>query len=88
MKNPHMKNSFPKHFTSLSLDQLPTENKDPLPVMMFIHGGAFISGDSSLYMPTKLLDRDVILVVIHYRLGTLGESEGVSEVLLGQFAPG
>ncbi|XP_047474799.1 juvenile hormone esterase-like [Penaeus chinensis] len=51
---------------------LPGENADPLPVMMFIHGGAFISGDSSLYMPTKLLDQDVILVVIHYRLGTLG----------------
>ncbi|KAK8750430.1 hypothetical protein OTU49_014823 [Cherax quadricarinatus] len=43
-----------------------------LPVMLFIHGGAFISGDASLYTPTKLLDRDVILVVIHYRLGSLG----------------
>lgn len=43
-----------------------------LPVMLFIHGGAFISGDSSLYLPTKLLDHDVILVVIHYRLGNLG----------------
>lgn len=41
--------------------------------MFFIHGGAFISGDSSLYLPTKLLDHDVILVVIHYRLGNLGE---------------
>lgn len=51
---------------------LPGEHTEPLPVMMFIHGGAFISGDSSLYMPTKLLDQDVILVVIHYRLGTLG----------------
>lgn len=43
-----------------------------LPVMFFIHGGAFISGDSSLYLPTKLLDHAVILVVIHYRLGNLG----------------
>nr|XP_045617860.1 juvenile hormone esterase-like [Procambarus clarkii] len=43
-----------------------------LPVMFFIHGGAFVSGDSSLYLPTKLLDRDVILVVIHYRLGSFG----------------
>ncbi|KAK4299471.1 hypothetical protein Pmani_028255 [Petrolisthes manimaculis] len=49
---------------------VPGEN--PLPVMLFIHGGAFISGDSSLYLPTKLLDKDVILVVIHYRLGNLG----------------
>ncbi|XP_042203056.1 juvenile hormone esterase-like [Homarus americanus] len=43
-----------------------------LPVMFFIHGGAFVNGDASLYLPTKLLDRDVILVVIHYRLGSLG----------------
>lgn len=53
---------------------LPSELEDGrlLPVMFFIHGGAFISGDSSLYLPTKLLDHDVILVVIHYRLGNLG----------------
>ncbi|XP_076054017.1 juvenile hormone esterase-like [Oratosquilla oratoria] len=43
-----------------------------LPVMFFIHGGAFISGDTSIYLPTKLLDHPVILVTIHYRLGTLG----------------
>lgn len=55
--------------------QLPEDlgNDRLLPVMFFIHGGAFISGDSSLYLPTKLLDHDVILVVIHYRLGNLGE---------------
>ncbi|KAK7079160.1 Carboxylesterase 5A [Halocaridina rubra] len=45
---------------------------DLLPVMFFIHGGAFIIGDAALYLPTKLLDHDIILVVIHYRLGTLG----------------
>lgn len=53
---------------------LPEELPDgkSLPVMMFIHGGSFISGDSSPYLPTRLLDFDVILVVIHYRLGSLG----------------
>lgn len=51
-------------------DELPTD--DLLPVMFFIHGGAFINGDSSLYQPTKLLDHDVILIVIHYRLGNFG----------------
>ncbi|KAK7079161.1 hypothetical protein SK128_021593 [Halocaridina rubra] len=40
--------------------------------MLFIHGGGFIIGDASLYLPTKLLDHDIILVVTHYRLGTLG----------------
>ncbi|KAK7079156.1 Carboxylesterase 5A [Halocaridina rubra] len=57
-------------YTPYLPDDLPGGNK--LPVMMFIHGGAFISGDSSLYLPTKLLDHDVMLVVIHYRLGSLG----------------
>ncbi|RXG59395.1 Esterase FE4 [Armadillidium vulgare] len=48
-----------------------TEAKD-LAVMFFIYGGSFTSGDSSLYMPTKLLDHDVILVTTHYRLGAFG----------------
>ncbi|KAB7501985.1 Esterase S [Armadillidium nasatum] len=48
-----------------------TEAKD-LAVMFFIYGGSFTSGDASLYMPTKLLDHDVILVTTHYRLGAFG----------------
>ncbi|KAK7079163.1 Carboxylesterase 5A [Halocaridina rubra] len=56
-------------YTPYLPDELPAGE---LPVMMWIHGGAFTMGDSSLYLPTKLLDNDVILVVIHYRLGTLG----------------
>ena len=40
--------------------------------MVWIHGGSFTSGDSSMYLPTKLLDHEVILVVIHYRLGPFG----------------
>jgi len=43
-----------------------------LPVMVFIHGGSFTSGDASMYQPTRLLDEDVILVTIQYRLGSLG----------------
>ncbi|KAG0721626.1 Carboxylesterase 4A [Chionoecetes opilio] len=54
----------------LPADDLP--GGELLPVMFFVHGGAFIGGDSSLYLPTKLLDHNVMLVVIHYRLGNLG----------------
>ncbi|XP_059062290.1 juvenile hormone esterase-like [Achroia grisella] len=45
-----------------------------LPVMVFIHGGGWMCGDStpSMYGPEYLLDRDVILVTINYRLGPLG----------------
>lgn len=42
------------------------------PVMVFIHGGAYMSGEADLYMPTKLMDKDVVVVVVQYRLGTLG----------------
>jgi len=49
------------------------ENKKQ-PVMVFIHGGGFVSGASSskLYWGVELAKRDVILVTINYRLGALG----------------
>lgn len=40
--------------------------------MVFFHGGAYISGDASLYVPTKLMDGGVIVVVVQYRLGFFG----------------
>lgn len=45
-----------------------------LPVMVFIHGGGWMCGDSSteMYGPEFLLDRDIVLVTINYRLGPLG----------------
>ena len=48
--------------------------KGLLPVMVWIHGGGFTSGDGSedLYGPDFLLDRDVILVTLNYRVGVLG----------------
>ncbi|XP_011550237.3 esterase E4 isoform X1 [Plutella xylostella] len=44
------------------------------PVMVFIHGGAFVSGsgDSELFGPHYLLEKDVVLVTINYRLEVLG----------------
>ena len=51
---------------------MPDADKDKLPVMVFIHGGAYITGDANLYVPTKLMDQDVMVVVLQYRLSTLG----------------
>ena len=48
------------------------EGQNALPVMVFIHGGAYMSGDAFLYVPTKLMDKDVVVVVVQYRLGLLG----------------
>jgi len=46
------------------------------PVMVFIHGGAFIigsgNGESDPYGPNLLMDRDIVLVTINYRLGPFG----------------
>nr|XP_018917733.1 PREDICTED: esterase FE4-like [Bemisia tabaci] len=52
-----------------------------LPVMVWIHGGAFQMGAGSVYGPELLLDKDVILVTINYRLGTLGFLSTGDEVI-------
>jgi len=43
-----------------------------LPVMVWIHGGALITGESDDYDPAALVRRGVIVVTINYRLGALG----------------
>jgi len=45
-----------------------------LPVMVFIHGGGFVSGSGSraLYGPENFMDKDIVLVFINYRLSVLG----------------
>ncbi|MFM9276771.1 carboxylesterase/lipase family protein [Paenibacillus jiagnxiensis] len=46
----------------------------PCPVMVWIHGGAFVtgSGSMSLYDGTKLAKNGVVIVAINYRLGPFG----------------
>jgi Carboxylesterase family len=44
----------------------------PVPVMVWIHGGAFQFGESEAYNPVRLVDAGVIVVTINYRLGALG----------------
>ncbi|XP_065346933.1 juvenile hormone esterase-like [Cloeon dipterum] len=48
------------------------QHNQNLPVLVYYHGGGFLNGDESDFRPDHILDRDVILVVPHYRLGTLG----------------
>ena len=51
------------------------ENNVKLPVLFWIHGGAFSlgSGNDDIYGPKYLLRKDVVLVTINYRLGALGK---------------
>ena len=50
------------------------EGASSLPVMVFIHGGAFYLGDGTpeFYGPGWLIDHGILLVTINYRLGPLG----------------
>jgi len=43
-----------------------------LPVMVWIHGGSFLVGESDDYIPAGLVRRGVIVVTVNYRLGALG----------------
>ena len=46
----------------------------PLPVMVYIHGGGFVSftGASAIQGPGFFMDHDVVLVSVNYRLGIFG----------------
>lgn len=55
--------------------QVPTSSDSKLlPVLVWIHGGAFALSfnNATLYGPTFLLDKDVLLVAPNYRLGAFG----------------
>ena len=41
-------------------------------MMVWIHGGGLVSGESSDYLPDGLVARKVVVVTINYRLGVLG----------------
>ena len=64
-----------------------------LPVMVWLHGGGFITGSGalSLYDGTALARRGVVLVTVNYRLGPLGfmpwadGSDGSPEALRGNW---
>ncbi|CAH1285209.1 unnamed protein product [Diabrotica balteata] len=47
-------------------------DQDLLPVFFWIHGGSFNSGYGSIYDPKLLIDYDIVIVTINYRLGALG----------------
>ncbi|XP_063592301.1 juvenile hormone esterase-like [Penaeus indicus] len=56
-----------------------------LPVMVFFHGGAFFAGGASIYKPDALLNHDVVLVLVQYRLGVLGFLSTEDDVLPGNY---
>ncbi|XP_050727486.1 esterase E4-like isoform X2 [Eriocheir sinensis] len=56
----------------LYLNVFTPQVKGVLPVMVYFHGGAYYHGGAQKYRPHVLLDHDVVLVVVQYRLSILG----------------
>lgn len=49
--------------------------------MVFLHPGGFydFSGQSINFGPQYLLDKDIVLVTVNYRLGALGNFNHISQ---------
>ena len=52
----------------------PFETEDPLPVMIWIHGGSFVAGTAGdpLFDGAKLAQAGVVVITLNYRLGAFG----------------
>lgn len=63
-------------FLNVYSPKLPDDESKKLPVMVFIHGGAYQWGDgnSTLYSPEYLVNEGVVIVTLNYRLHVLGFS--------------
>lgn len=57
-------------FLNIYTPQLDSSAK--LPVIVFIHGGAFKVGSSNILKPKFIMDETIVFVTINYRLGVLG----------------
>ncbi|MGF7158463.1 carboxylesterase type B [Rhodoligotrophos appendicifer] len=65
----------------LSLNIWAPQKAERRPVMVFIHGGAFVEGTAAamLYQGENIASRgDVVVVTLNYRLGALGFLSGVA----------
>ncbi len=47
-------------------------DRHSVPVMVWIHGGAFVAGESDDFDPARLVEQGVVVVTINFRLGALG----------------
>ncbi|CRL06415.1 CLUMA_CG019612, isoform A [Clunio marinus] len=62
------------------------DKDEKVPVIFFVHGGAFMFGGSDAYGPENIMrSQNMILVTVNYRLGTLGFMTTEDEVISGNF---
>ncbi|CAL8114270.1 unnamed protein product [Orchesella dallaii] len=55
------------------------------PVIIYIHGGFWLSGSGAHYGPAYLVEHDVVLVTFNYRLGSLGYFSTGDDVASGNW---
>ena len=55
------------------------------PVLVYIHGGSFILGDTTRQTGEYLLEEDIVLVTIQYRLGPMGWLTTADSVASGNY---
>jgi len=55
------------------------------PVLVYIHGGAFVAGDPQRMTGEYLLEEDIVLVTIQYRLGPMGWLTTADSVAPGNY---
>ncbi|XP_025083212.1 bile salt-activated lipase-like isoform X1 [Pomacea canaliculata] len=64
-----------------------SSRRDARPVFVYIHGGGFVSGSSSFYVPGQLVaDGNIITVTLNYRLGAFGFLSSGDSRLPGNYA--
>ncbi|XP_047475618.1 cholinesterase 2-like isoform X1 [Penaeus chinensis] len=61
------------------------ETSKKLPVMVWIHGGAYLAGGAHEYLPHVLMNHDIVLVVLQYRVGIMGFLSTEDKVIPGNF---
>jgi len=54
-----------------------------MPVLFYIHGGAWVHGSSKYVGEKYFMDEDVILVSVNYRLGALGRIFKIRKTFVG-----
>jgi len=69
----------------LKLSVYTPENSSNLPIFVWLHGGSFMRGGAKEFGPQLLLDRDIILVTVNYRLGALGFLSTEDEAISGNW---
>ena len=63
---------FPELILFLFFVFIQIQSTELTPVLVFFHGGGFARGGANLYDPDYVMDKNVVLVTVNYRLGVFG----------------